>query len=394
MFARRTDWNLTPNRLSTALERHRAAGRKLLDLTASNPTTVDLRGDALAVLKALVDIRALEYRPEAIGMRSAREAVARYYESRQDPTSLTHLRGSVDPEDIILTTSTSEAYTYVFRLLCEPGDEVLVPAPSYPLFEFLAGLQDVRLVPYELVYDHGWQIDFPSLQKVTGSRSRAVLVVNPNNPTGSYVKEAEGSELIRLCAERGIAIVADEVFLDFDHDAKVRRSLSATQAALTFTLSGISKISGLPQMKFAWIVTSGPSDLKREALERLEVIADTYLSLNAPIQLAVPEFLRQREVFQAELMQRVRENLGELDRQLGAQQVCARLEVEGGWYAVLRVPIMRSDEDLAIALLEQTGVLLHPGHFYDFHNDGFLIVSLITPQREFAEGIRRVLTFF
>ncbi len=383
MFTHRTDWNLTPNRFSVALEKHRAARRELLDLTASNPTMVGIRYDALSILKALVDIRALEYRPEAKGMRSAREAVAQYYG-----------KGAVNPDDLILTTSTSEAYTYVFRLLCEPGEEVLVPTPSYPLFEFLAGLQDVHLVPYELVYDHGWQIDFHSLEKALTSRTRAVLVVHPNNPTGSYVSELEADELGRLCAAREMALVADEVFLDFVHDGHARRSFATNDAALTFTLSGLSKISGLPQMKFAWIAVSGPPGMKCAALARLEVIADTYLSMNAPIQLAAPEFLRQRTAFQTELMPRIGDNLGELDRQLGTQKMSCRLQVDGGWYAVLRIPVTRSDEDLAVGLLERAGVLVHPGHFYDFHSDGYLVVSLITPPQEFAEGMRRVLTFF
>jgi aspartate/methionine/tyrosine aminotransferase len=386
MFAKRTNWNLAPNRFTVALEKHRAAGRELLDLTASNPTEVGIRYDGLSILKALVDLRALEYRPEPKGMLRAREAVAQYYRERAGD--------EVGPENIILTTSTSEAYTYVFRLLCEPGDEVLVPAPSYPLFEFLAGLQDVRLAPYELVYDHGWQIDSHSLEKALSPRSRAVLVVHPNNPTGAYVKPAEAAALNELCAGRRLAIVADEVFLDYAHDAAARPSFAQNRDALTFTLSGLSKISGMPQMKFAWIAVSGPRELAQEALARLEVIADTYLSINAPIQLASPELFRQRLSFQADLLARIRANLAELDAQLAQQKAVCRLDVEGGWYAVLRVPVTRTDEALAIELLERTGVLLHPGHFYDFHSDGYLIVSLITPAAAFAEGLRRVLAFF
>ncbi len=388
MFAKRTDWNLAPNRFTVALQKHRASGRELLDLTASNPTEIGIRYDGLRILKALVDLRALEYKPEPKGMRRAREAVADYYRAREQSSI------AVDPEQIILTTSTSEAYTYLFRLLCEPGDEVLVPTPSYPLFEFLAGLQDVRLTPYALVYDHGWQLDFHTLEHALSSRTRAVLVVHPNNPTGSYVKAAEIQAMNALCAARGLAIIADEVFLDYGHDGHSRPTFAANTQALTFTLSGLSKISGLPQMKFAWLVASGPVELWSAALARLELIADTYLSMSAPVQLAAPEFLRQRLAFQPELLSRIGANLSELDAQLAKQPLCCRLDIEGGWYAVLRVPVTRTDEDLAIELLEHNGVLVHPGHFYDFHAEGYLVLSLITPAQDFAEGLRRVLAFF
>ena len=219
-------------------------------------------------------------------------------------------------------------------------------------------------------------------------------MVHPNNPTGSYIKPPEMAALSELCAARGMAIIADEVFLDYPHDAAPRTSFVTNRRALTFTLSGLSKISGMPQMKFAWVAVSGPDELRSSALSRLEIIADTYLSMSAPIQLAAPEFMRQRLTFQPELLARIRANLAELDAQLAAQTVCSRLNVEGGWYAVLRVPVTRSDEELAISVLESRGVLVHPGHFYDFHRDGYLVLSLITPAHEFAEGVRRVLACF
>src|SRR5207302_9115055 len=229
----------------------------------------------------------------------------------------------------ILTTSTSEGYSFVFRLLCNAGDELLVPKPSYPLLEFLAELQDVKLVPYPLIYDHGWQMDFPSLEKVVTKRTRGVVVVHPNNPTGSYVHLKERESLNRFCREHGLALIADEVFLDYAHDRAARQSFAANRDVLTFTLSGVSKISALPQMKVAWIVTSGLAAEIEAAQARLEVIADTYLSMNAPIQWAVPALLQQRESIQEQLMQRVRGNLAELDRQLAAQKSCRRLSVEG-----------------------------------------------------------------
>ncbi len=389
-FARRTSWNLTTNRYTDALDAHRRAGKELLDLTASNPTTVGLQYNEAELLRALSDRRALRYDPQPKGLLTAREAVAGYYAERGI---------AIAADDLVLTTSTSEAYSFVFRLLCDPGDAVLVPTPSYPLFDFLADIQDVKLFAYELVYDLGWQIDFPSMQAAidraqdSGARCRAVLVVHPNNPTGSYVKLHEASQLNRICGASNMAIIADEVFLDYSLAAEHPLTFAPNRDALTFTLSGLSKISALPQMKVAWVVVSGPDEVKREALARLEVIADTYLSMNAPVQLAVPAMLAQRHDIQAQLLKRVRENLAELDEQLAKQRLCGRLVVEGGWYAIVRVPVTGSDEDLAIALLQQTGVLVQPGHFYDFAGDGYLVLSLITPAAEFREGMKRFLKF-
>ena len=386
-FARRTSWNLTTNRYTEALDAHRRAGRELLDLTVSNPTTVGLEYREEELLGALANREALRYEPQPRGLLTAREAIANYYSERG---------ARISPDDLILTTSTSEAYSFVFRLLCDPGDAVLVPTPSYPLFDFLAEIQDVKLVPYELVYDHGWQIDFTSLARGierADARCRVILVVHPNNPTGSYVKLREAEEMSRVCAENGLAIIADEVFLDYSLSEGEPLTFSANDAVLTFTLSGLSKISALPQMKVAWIAVSGPQDLKDEALARLEVIADTYLSMNAPIQLAVPAMLEARYSIQSQLMQRVSGNLQELDSQLARQKLCHRLDIEGGWYAILRVPATVPDEDLAIALLQEKGVLVQPGHFYDFAADGHLVISLITPAATFRAGMARLLEY-
>ncbi len=390
MFSHRTSWNLAQNRYTAALEDHRSAGRELLDLTASNPTRIGLTYREDALLHSLIDRRALTYQPSAQGLLSAREAVAAYHSEKGSCLSAEHL---------ILTTSTSEAYSFVFRLLCNPGDAILVPAPSYPLFDFLADLNDVKLATYELVYDQGWQIDFESLRtamkpaRTAGARCRAVLVVHPNNPTGSYVKHNEVTELDQICSANQMAVIADEVFLDYSLGSEIPLSISAHTSTLTFTLSGLSKISALPQMKIAWIATTGPEVLKTEALARLSVIADTYLSTNAPVQLAIPALLEERRNVQPQILHRVRANLAALDSKLAAQTLCGRLTVEGGWYAVLCVPVLGSDDELAIALLRNTGVLLHPGHFYDFPGEGYLVASLITPLHEFAEGISRVLQF-
>jgi len=385
MFAKRTNWNLTPNRLSEALAAHRAAGKPLLDLTVSNPTECGFEYDSSAILNALSNPAALSYEPNPRGLESARRAVAGYYADRKEDVSV---------EDIFLTTSTSEAYSFVFRTLCNPGDELLMPSPSYPLFDFLADLQDVSLVRYPLLYDHGWQIDFHALEQAITPRTRGVIVVHPNNPTGHFTKSAENDKLNSICSAREIAIIADEVFLDFALDGTRAASFAANRAAPTFTLSGLSKISGLPQMKSAWLIASGPQPWRGEALARLEVIADTYLSMNAPVQLAIPKFLKQRHAFQEQVIARVRRNLAELDRQLAGQQASSRLRVEGGWCAALRVPETRSDEDLAILLLTAKGVSVHPGHFYEFPGDGYLVVSLLTPERTLAEGISRLLSAF
>src|SRR5882757_11059002 len=384
MFAKRTNWNMTPNRLSEALAAHRAEGKPLIDLTVSNPTECGFEYDRAAILDALHNPEALSYEPNPRGLESARRAVAGYYADREE---------KVSANDIFLTTSTSEAYSYVFRTLCDPGDELLIPSPSYPLFDFLADIQDVSLVRYPLLYDHGWQIDFHAMEQAITPRTRGVIVVHPNNPTGNFVKSAEMAKLNAICSARDIAIIADEVFLDFVLDGSRAASFAANRGAATFTLSGLSKISGLPQMKAAWLVVSGPQQWKSEALARLEVIADTYLSANAPVQLAIPRFLEERHGFQRQVMSRVRRNLAELDRQLAAQKAVSRLRVEGGWCAVLRLPLTRSDEDLAIELLAARGVSVHPGHFYEFPSEGFIVVSLLAPWKQFGRGISDVLLF-
>lgn len=384
MFSRRTNWPLTPNAFTRALEEMRASGQEILDLTVSNPTEAGVQLDPEVVLGALLNPEAMRYDPQPRGLLEARKAVCHYYRESHDIFDL-------DPEQLVLTTSTSEAYSYIFRLLCNPGDEILVPKPSYPLFEFLADLSDVKLVPYPLIYDHGWQIDFDSLYKAATAHSRAVIVVHPNNPTGSYVSASETSALNAFCRDYGLALIVDEVFLDYSHDGVPRPSFVSNADALTFTLSGISKISALPQMKLAWVATTGPKELTEPAAARLEVIADTFLSLNAPVQLAAPVLLEQRKHVQPVLLDRLRVNLGELDRQLAATPSCARFNVEGGWYAVLRVPVVQSDEDLTIDLLRKMAVIVHPGHFYDFPGEGHLVLSLITEPDVFREGVSRLL---
>jgi alanine-synthesizing transaminase len=381
MFSDRTNWRLHPNALTRAIEEARASGQELLDLTVSNPTEAGVRPHAEPVLAALANPEAMHYDPQPRGLLTARRAVCEYYRDSHGV--------QLDPQRLMLTTSTSEAYSYIFRLLCNPGDEILVPKPSYPLFEFLADLSDVKLVPYPLLYDHGWQIDFDSFQ--VSERSRAVIVVHPNNPTGSYVSAAETSLLNAFCQDHSLPLIVDEVFLDYAHDDAPRRSFVGNVDALTFTLSGVSKISALPQMKLAWVAASGPREIVDAAGARLEIIADTFLSLNAPVQHAAQVLLDQRKLVQPVLRKRLRANLAELDHQLADHPSCSRLLVEGGWYAVVRVPALETDEKLAIRLLREAGASVHPGHFYDFPNEGHLVLSLITEPAIFREGISRLL---
>jgi aspartate/methionine/tyrosine aminotransferase len=390
-------------RLARALRERRAAWLPLLDLTASNPTQCGFQYDDAGILAALGDRAALVYDPDARGMLRAREAVCTYYALRG-----ARVGSGFGPDQIFLTTSTSEAYSWLFRLLCDAGDEVLIAQPSYPLFDFLAQMEDVRLVAYPLVYDHGWQIEFAGLRERVTARTKAVVVVHPNNPTGHFTKEAERRELEGICAECGLALVVDEVFLDYGfsrEEARGERGGLATSFAagehecLTFVLSGISKTAALPQMKAAWISVFGPAgfgperDLK-EALGRLEVVADTFLSMNAPVQCALPAWLSACEGTQEQIRARTWANLRNLDQILLRNAAITRLKVEAGWYAVLRVPALGPDEDLAVRLVWERGVSVHPGYFFGFAGHGWLVVSLLGPEEEFGRGVEAVCGIF
>jgi len=373
-FAARTTWNLEPNRLARAVDRRRAAGKPLIDLTESNPTRCGFVLDGLRLDAPL-------YEPDPRGLPEARRAVAACYPG-------------VAPEHIVLTSSSSEAYSHLFRLLADPGDRVLAPAPSYPLFEFLARLNDVELAEYRLEFHGRWEIDFASLEAAAGSRTRTVIVVHPNNPTGSFVTPAEREELVAFCRRRGLALLADEVFLEYPLGPGAA-TFAGEDRILTFAFNGLSKSAALPQMKLGWIAVSGPSAWRDDALGRLEVIADTYLSVASPIQRALPGLLGRRGEIQQRVRARLAANLGRLDAVLVAQSVCSRLPVEGGWSVVLRVPSVRSDEvrsdeDWAVELVERDGVLVHPGHFFSFASEGYLVASLLAPEEAFAEGIGRV----
>ncbi len=378
-FSKRTAWDTTETALAKALRELQQSGGPVLDLTASNPTRCGFNYDADSLLAPLANPSALDYDPNPRGMLHAREAICRYYAEH---------RASLDPEQIFLTTGTSEAYSFVFRMLCDSDDEVLIAQPSYPLFDFIAELDDVRLVPYPLIYDHGWQMDEQSIRQRITSRTRAIVLVNPNNPTGHFTKPWEREMLEGLSREHGLSLIIDEVFLDYSFDSSAAAPSFAQGEAgvLTFVLSGLSKVAGLPQMKAAWIACLGPQAERRQAQDRLEVIADTFLSMNAPVQWALPHWLATRAGIQNQIRARVRENLAALDEILAAQTLASRLALEGGWCAVLRIPSIHHDEKTAMALLAE-GVSVHPGYFFGFLESGWLVISLLGLANDFRRGV-------
>ena len=383
MFSERTRWDLRPNRLAERLAAKRAAGARLLDLTESNPTRAGLSGPP-DLLLPLARPEALRYEPAALGLPAARAAVAEDFARRGFP---------LDPDRVLLSASTSEAYAFLFKLLCDPGDEVLVPRPGYPLFEFLATLESVRVRAYPFAHDGEWHLDLAALRSSLTPRTRALVVVNPNNPTGAYLKREEYDALLALCAERGVALVSDEVFADFALGDDPRRVASVARdgPALAFALGGLSKSCGLPQLKLAWTAVTGPEGLVRDALARLEVVADTYLSVSTPVQLAAPELLARREELQAPIRERVLSNLQALRAAVGSGCPATILPPEGGWSAVLRVPATLTEEERVTRLLEERDVLVHPGYFFDFPAEAYLVLSLLPPPADFNEGVARVL---
>jgi aspartate/methionine/tyrosine aminotransferase len=384
MFSSRLKWELAPNRLTLLLNEKRRRRADILDLTESNPTRVGFTFPVDEILDALRQPRAMLYEPAARGLLMARAAVAGYYQERGF---------NLDPEYLHLTASTSEAYAYLFKLLADRGQSVLAPQPSYPLFEFLAALEGVELRPYELHYIHpaGWRIDLDSVDRACGPDTRAMIVVSPNNPTGSFIKQNEIERLNEICARRGLALIVDEVFGDYALDTDENRgaSLVSNDSTLTFVMSGLSKILALPQMKLGWIATNGPAPLRDEAVARLDLIADTFLSVGAPVQHAAPAWLPLRERLQKQVLDRVQGNLGRL-AEAAQDSSCRLLRTEGGWYATLEVPRHFSEEEWVLHLLEKDDVLAHPGYFFDFPREAFLALSLLPEREVFDEAIRRL----
>ena len=382
MFSKRTQWNTEESALAKAHRERVRAGLPVADLTASNPTRCGFVYDT-RLLQSLTDKTALDYDPQPLGFPRARAAVCRYYADHGV---------EVQPEQVVLTTSTSEAYSFLFKMLCDAGSEIVVPQPGYPLFDFLAVLDDVRIKGAPLVYDHGWQIEPEGFRRAITPETRAVVLVHPNNPTGHFTKFWEAEELGRICRERELALIVDEVFLDYGFSGEKASSFAGgLEGVDVFVVSGLSKIAGLPQMKAAWIVASGPR--ATEAMARLEVIADTFLSMNAPVQAAIPAWIEGREQIQRQIRQRVAVNLAELDRQFAGMDLVRRLAVEGGWYAVLRIPALKPDEQTVLELLER-GAWVHPGYFFGMEESGWLVVSLLGPVEEFAKGIEVIVDYF
>ena len=384
MFSSRFKWTMETNQLTQLIEEKKRAGINILDLTETNPTKAGFQ----LSLPFLINSESFIYQPDPRGLLVTREAVAKYYsESRAQ---------KICPEQIFLTASTSEAYSWLFKLLCDQGDEVLIPQPSYPLFEFLAVMESVEIKPYSLDYVHsfGWRMDFESLENSMTAKTKAVVVVNPNNPTGSYLRNEEWEKLQSICAARDIAIMVDEVFFDYSFQNNESPSLDFSSApALTFVMNGLSKMLALPQMKLGWIAVSGAKDLQAEALVKLELIADTFLSVNTPVQVAAPAWLLSRKEIQVPIKLRVDENLKFL-REAFTNSNCRVLQAEGGWCAVIEIPRFETEEEVILKLLQVHNLLVHPGYFFDFEGEGFLVVSLIVKPEVFREGVSIIREYF
>ena len=376
-FSARTAWNTDESALAGAVREAREQGRALVDLTVSNPTVCGFDYPADAVLGPLQNPSSLVYDPDPRGLLLAREAVARYYADHH---------AEVAPDQLILTTSTSEVYSFLFRLLCDPGDAVLVAQPSYPLFDFLADLDDVRLDSFPLFYDFGWWIDFAELERRITPRTRAVVLVHPNNPTGHATGTAERERLKELCARHGLALIVDEVFLDYGLAGEIPSFAAPPHPGLTFVVSGLSKIAALPQMKVGWLACLGPPALRREALARLEVIADTFLSLNAPAQHALPHWLAMRHAIQFQVLDRVRTNLAHITALPRLQS----LRLEAGWNAILKLPPSVASDDPALELIRGPGVITHPGAFYGLPGHRHVVVSTIGQVEIVQDGLKKM----
>ena len=379
-FAHRTNWPQEKNALNKALEEKGKQGIDILDLTASNPTSCGFLYPE-EMLSALNSLDNFHYHPDACGMKKAREAVARYY-TRQKAVLSSH--------DIILTASTSEAYSFLMRLLVNPGEKVLIPRPSYPLFQFLLEINDVHFDYYPLVYDgQKWRLDTLALERLVDSKTKAIILVNPNNPTGSYISSTELNFLNELCRKHQIAIISDEVFYDYALTPGDFVSLAGNKSALSFVLGGLSKTLGFPQMKCAWILASGPQGILQESLSRLEIIADTYLSVNTPVQNALGPWFEYVPELQEQIISRVKENWQWLSAHLNGHTEL--LSIQGGWYATLRIPAVKSEEEWVLEFLREDHVSVYPGYFFDFEKEAYIVLSLLPPTSIFQEAAGRMM---
>jgi len=387
MFSRRVPADLALNRLAAAAGERRRAGQPFIDLTESNPTNAGF-DYAPDLLQPLADPCALTYKPDPFGLREARSAVSADYARRGL---------AVAPDRIVLTASTSESYSLLFKILCDAGDEVVVPRPSYPLFEHLTRLETVEPRYYDIDYHGRWSIDVSTIEAQLNARTRAVLLVTPNNPTGSFVTPAELDAITRLCVPRGIAVIADEVFADYELAPGSRESAGQpllVNDGLVFCLGGLSKSIGLPQVKLGWIAVAGSSSSVQAARERLELACDTYLSVSTPVQVAAGRLFERGAGIRRQIQSRVTGNYAAFLETATGRGGCGLLHAEGGWYAVLQVPTLGSEEDLAVDLLTSRGVLVHPGYFFDFPRESYVVVSLLLPEAAFREGAGRILGHF
>ncbi len=384
MFSRRTAWDRATNRLAERVEQARRQGAGYIDLTETNPTRVGIATPASAILEALSHPDALEYDPDPQGRLAAREAICQVYAGRGIV---------VQPEDILLTASTSEAYSWLFKLLADPGEEALVPRPSYPLFQYLSGLEGIETIGYPLTLQESWEIDFDALREALTPRSRAIVVVSPNNPTGNFLKRHELEALEALGAEHGLALVGDEVFAEYPlvEDSGRADSILQAEKTLSFSLGGLSKLAGLPQMKLGWIVMGGPADKREEARQRLEIVADTFLSVGTPVQRAAPALVKSGASIRRGIQARIGANLETLKAMVPEASGCRVLPCEGGWSAVLRVPAVMPEEEWVLSLFEKEKVLVHPGYFFDFPSPAYLVLSLLPREADFRAGVAGIL---
>lgn len=381
-FSKRTQWEKHPNVLTQKKESLHAEGKALFDLTVSNPTACDFPSLNTKTFEVKSGNAHEVYAPDPRGHFEAREAIAEYYAEKGK---------LIDPDDIFITANTSEAYSFIFKLLMNPGNSLLVPAPSYPLIDHLCALHDVKTARYPLAEVEGWPIKWDKLEAARNNTlARALLCVNPNNPTGHYTTGAEREKLIHFLKEENMSLIVDEVFHDYPHGSTVAETFAGTEDVLTFTLSGISKVLALPQMKVSWLVLSGPEELKREAAERLEIIADAYLSASTPVLYSLSRWLRAKDKIESEIQARIQHNQRTLAKFSEANEFCNVIFSEGGWSAVLKVPTSRTDEEWALKILSEKHVVVHPGYFYDFSSENFLVLSLLVPEDEFYKGISKI----
>jgi len=383
MFSSRFNYELSDNLLNNLLKEKNSNSEKILDLTISNPTLAGFDFNSSEILSAISGAESIQYNPNPRGLLTARSAVSNYYKNAGYV---------IKPDSIFLTSGTSEAYSFLFKLLTNPGDEILIPQPSYPLIDFIANLENINAVEYPLIYDGNWEININKIKERITEKTKAIIIINPNNPTGSYVKKQEIEKLNEICSGKEIAIISDEVFLDYKIDKNVDvTSLAGNTKTLTFVLSGISKICALPQLKLSWIQINTDKKLFSKVSERLEIITDTYLSVGTPVQLAAEYLIKNRLYIQKQIIKRINKNLELIAKKVVNSEKILLYKPEGGWYVILKFSSKMNDEERCLKLLKEFNVYIHPGYFFDFTEDGYVVLSLITPEEDYQKGIEIIL---